>query len=147
MDQKVIDDLDFQVKESTDALNEIDAKLLVLDSGRQVINEALEGVQNGTVRVNFQTKTSKGTKKNSYEVIDTGFTLAQCSTSESVLDSVVLIDNWKKCVGCDISLPLFIDRAESINSEKINDLGSSHQLLLTKVTTGRKIKVNGEEVQ
>ena len=144
---ETIDHLEYRIKEAQLTLNMIEEKLMVLDSGRQSLNEAMEKVQKGLIRIEFQTTTSKGTKKNAYKVKSTGIELEQCSTSESIEDSFRLIDLWSTSVGCHVSLPIFIDRAESMNSEKIRNLEFGHQVLLTKVTTGRKIKINNWEVK
>ena len=147
VDEKVKDDLQFQIKETTDAIGKIEDKLMILDSGRQSLNAALEDAQKGLLKVKFQTTTAKGVKKNDYKIESTGIDLKQVSTSESVMDSFELVENWKLAVGCSVSLPIFVDRAESMNIEKIKDLSLFHQVLYTKVTSGRRIKINNEEVQ
>lgn len=147
VDVKLIDELSFIINESKDTINKIEEKLMILESGRQEWNTALENAQKGTLRVKLQTTTSKGIKKNAYSVVDEGINLTQCSTSESTMNSYDLVESWKKSVGCNVQLPIFIDRAESMNAEKISDLAKYRQVLITKVTTNRKIKINNCEVK
>ena len=147
VDKKVVEDLHYQLNECDDVLKQIESDLMVLDSGRQTWNTALEQVQDNNIRVNFQTITSKGIAKNSFSIESTGIELKQCSTSEIVQNSVYLVEKWKQNVGCTITLPIFIDKAESMNLEKIRELEQVSQLLLTKVSTSRKIKINESEVK
>ena len=144
---ETIDHLEYRIKEAQSALNIVEEKLMVLDSGRQSLNEAMDQIQKGRLKVKFQTTTAKGVKKNAYLVQASNIDLEQRSTSESIEDSFYLIDAWASSVGCSISLPIFIDKAESMNSDKIRNLEFAHQVLMTKVTTGRKIKINNWEVK
>ena len=137
--------VEYIISEIKESLKLIEQDLLILDSGRQTWNELLERNQSGTLRVKFQQLAAKGIVKNDIAVEETGINLKQVSTSENTMDSLELIDLYLKGVGCNVDLPIFIDRAESINADKLNTL-KGKQLILTKVTSGRKIKINGMEI-
>lgn len=137
--------VEYIISEIKESLKLIEQDLLILDSGRQTWNELLERNQSGTLRVKFQQTTAKGIVKNDIAVEETGINLRQVSTSENTMDSLELIDLYLKGVGCAVDLPIFIDRAESINADKLKSL-KGKQVILTKVTSGRKIKINGTEI-
>ena len=146
VNSKLMDEVDYILNESKAALEQVEQDMMILDNGRQTWNECLEKFQNGSLKVKFQETTAKGTKKNTFAIEEDGFNLNHVSTSENTMDSLELADIYLKGIGCDSDLPIFIDRAESINTEKLTAL-RGRQLLMTKVTSGRKIKINGSEVQ
>lgn len=140
--------LDYIDNECKTSLALVEENLMVLESGRQTWNEYLEQHQNfGSIDVKFQTITAKGIKKNAIALQDFGIDLDHVSTSENMVDSFVVAWMYKKAVGCHCDLPVFVDRAESVNSYKLGYFDEENQLLYTKVTTHRNIRINGLEVK
>lgn len=118
---------------------EYESEIQVLQTGYDSLHEALGSID-PTLKL-FET-TQKGTNKNTIDFIIDGIEIEQRSTSEAILDSLRMINNYQQAIGCFYELPKFIDKAESIDKlEKIKTATNS-QFLATCVSKARHIKIH-----
>lgn len=89
------------------------------------------------ISIEFLKTNSKGVTKPAIEISSNDILLNHRSTSESVFDALNLMFEYFKMVGYDVSLPIFIDRAESMTLSRLYYLcEGNNQVFATVVSEG-----------
>lgn len=115
--------------------------LLIIENARQDLNVALEshGGDADTYSYVLHSVNSKGISKNDFSFQCYGFDIEQRSTSQSINDSIAMISDYSFGIGCDVELPLFVDRLESCDHNSIKKLfTNSRQVIATAVKNNEK---------
>ena len=85
------------------------------------------------VNIDIFSTNSSGVSKSCLEINRNEIDIEQRSTSESIFDSMDLILEYFDAVGAEVILPMFIDKAESINYDYLHGICHTTQLLATEV--------------
>ena len=136
--------------DSLKRINKVDSQLKVLDMAKLEFEKKFcEIAKEDNPLINFEliTTNSKGVEKSTFEITSNDIEVRQRSTSESIFDGINMIQEYFIAVGFDGALPLFIDKAESIDSSKLITLFSGErQIFATQVQDRNDIKMEVESL-
>ena len=130
----------------------VSKRMMLVESDKKIIESALLEYDNHLeylmskslplLTIKLLKENQRGVQRSALEVSSNDIALRHRSTSEGIIDAINLMSEYFTSVGYQITLPILIDKAESVNESKIKLLSlNHHQLLLTKVSESEKMEI------
>ncbi len=130
----------------------ISKRMMLVESDKKIIESALleydshlEYLMSKSLpllTIKLLKENQRGVQRSALEVSSNDIALKHRSTSEGIIDAINLMSEYFDSVGYKFTLPIVIDKAESVNDSKLKLLSQNHhQLLLTKVSESEEMEI------